>query len=40
MIALFPYIKKKKNYLGTEAINEDNLVCKALRIIKKNIKMK
>ena len=36
MIALFPYIeKKRKNYLGTEAINEDNLVCKALRIIKK-----
>ncbi len=39
MIALFPYIeKKRKNYLGTEAINEDNLVCKALRIIKKKYK--
>ena len=36
MIALFPYTeKKKKNALGTEALNEDNLVCKALQLIKK-----
>ena len=27
MVALFPYTeKKRKNYLGTEALNEDNLV--------------
>ena len=36
MIALFPYTdKKKKNILGTEALNEDNLVCKAIQLIKK-----
>ena len=41
MIALFPYTdKKKKNLLGTEALNENNLVCKAIQLIKKNIKMK
>ena len=35
-VALFPYTeKKKKNYLGTEALNEDNLVCRAIRFIKK-----
>jgi len=39
MVALFPYTdKKKKNALGTEALNEDNLVCKALRSIKKRYK--
>ena len=39
MIALFPYIdKKKKNKLGTEALNENNLVCKALQAIKKKYK--
>ena len=36
MIALFPYTeKKKKNLMGTEALNEDNLVCKAIQLIKK-----
>ena len=36
MIALFPYTdKKKKNALGTEALNENNIVCKALQKIKK-----
>ena len=36
MIALFPYTeKKKKNNLGTEALNENNLVCRALKNIKK-----
>ena len=36
MVALFPYTNpRKKNYLGTESLNEDNLVCKALRSIKK-----
>lgn len=39
MIALFPYTsKKKKNSLGTEALNENNLVCKAIRTIKKRFK--
>ena len=39
MIALFPYTnKKKKNVLGTEALNENNLVCKALQLIKKRYK--
>ena len=36
MVALFPNEeKKKKNLLGTEALNENNLVCRALRLIKK-----
>ncbi len=39
MIALFPYTeKKKKNLLGTESLNEENLVCKALQLIKKRYK--
>ena len=39
MIALFPNTdKKKKNEFGTEALNEDNLVCRALQIIKKKYK--
>ena len=39
MIALFPHIERtKKNFLGTEALNEDNLVCKAIRLIKKRYK--
>jgi len=39
MVALFPYTKKnKKNALGTEALNEDNLVCKAVQLIKKKFK--
>ncbi len=39
MIALFPYTdSKKKNILGTEALNDDNLVCKAIRLIKKKYK--
>ena len=38
MVALFPYTdKKKKNPLGTEALNEDKLVCKAIQLIKKKI---
>ena len=40
MIALFPYTAKNKNDLGTEVLNEDNLVCKAIRFIKRNIEMK
>ena len=39
MIALFPYTeKKKKNDLGTEALNENNLVCRALQRIKNKYK--
>ena len=39
MVALFPYTeKKKKNNFGTEALNEDNLVCKAIQLIKKRYK--
>ena len=39
MIALFPQIaNSKKNAKGTEALNKNNLVCKALRLIKKNYK--
>ena len=39
MIALFPNTeKKRKNPLGLEALNEDNLVCKAIRQIKKKYK--
>ena len=36
MISLFPYIPhSKKNMNGTEALNINNLVCKALRLIKR-----
>ena len=36
MVALFPHTKKKlKDKYGTEALNEDNLVCKAIKYIKK-----
>ena len=39
MVALFPYTNKtKKNEIGSEALNEDNLVCKAIRYIKKRYK--
>ena len=39
MVALFPYTeKRKKNNLGTEALNENNLVCKAIQLIKKKYK--
>ncbi len=39
MVALFPYTKKtNKNNFGTEALNEDNLVCKAIQYIKKRYK--
>ena len=36
MVALFPYTKQKnKSPLGNEALNEENLVCKATSFIKK-----
>ena len=39
MVALFPNTNKtKKNAIGTEALNEDNLVCKAIQYIKKRYK--
>ena len=39
MIALFPFTQSnKKNFLGTEALNENNLVCKAIQQIKKKYK--
>ena len=39
MVALFPHTEiKKKNSLGSEALNEDNLVCRAIQLIKKKFK--
>ena len=39
MIALFPFINKKlKNKFGSEALNENNLVCQAIKYIKKKYK--
>ena len=37
LVAIFPYTpNKKKNSIGSEALNEDNLVCKTIRKIKKS----
>ena len=39
MVALFPHTEiRKKNSLGSEALNEDNLVCRAIQLIKKKFK--
>ena len=39
MVALFPHTRKnKKDALGSEALNEDNLVCKAIKFIKQRYK--
>tara|TARA_B100000579_G_C22720810_1_gene799285 strand:- start:114 stop:1109 length:996 start_codon:yes stop_codon:yes gene_type:complete len=39
MVALFPYTNPKfKDKIGSEALNENNLVCKAIRYIKKKYK--
>jgi len=39
MIALFPCVdNSKKNLRGSEALNKNNIVCKALKLIKKNYK--
>ena len=36
MVALFPYVKSNlKNSYGLESINENNLICRAIRLIKK-----
>ncbi len=41
MVALFPFTKTGlKNNLGSEALNQDNLVCKAIQFIKKKYKNK
>ena len=41
MIAIFPYTNPKlKNNYGSEALNENNLVCRAIRYIKKRYKNK
>tara|TARA_A100000164_G_scaffold371587_1_gene399491 strand:- start:26 stop:1018 length:993 start_codon:yes stop_codon:yes gene_type:complete len=41
MISLFPHTNKElKNLNGTEALNENNLVCKGIRYIKKRYKNK
>ncbi len=41
MIALFPYVKKKlKNSTASEAINKNNLICRATKKIKKKFKNK
>ena len=38
-VALFPYIDKKlKNEIGSEALNENNLMCRAIKFIKKKYK--
>jgi porphobilinogen synthase len=38
MVALFPSTpNKKKDKYGNEALNENNLVCKAIRYIKRKI---
>ena len=39
MIALFPNISiSKKNNKGSEALNKNNIICRALKLIKKNYK--
>ena len=39
MVALFPYTNSnKKNNIGSESLNENNLVCKAIKYIKKKYK--
>ena len=39
-MALFPSTpNNKKDKFGTEALNENNLVCKAIRFIKKDLKI-
>ena len=39
MIALFPYTNPKlKDYVGSESLNENSLVCQAIKYIKKKYK--
>ena len=40
MVALFPSTpNNKKDMFGTEALNENNLVCRAIRFIKKDLRI-
>ena len=40
MVALFPSTpNNKKDKFGTEALNENNLVCRAIRFIKKDLRI-
>ena len=40
MVALFPSTpNKKKDNFGIEALNENNLVCRAIRFIKKDLRI-
>ena len=40
LVALFPYISpSKKDIFGSEALNENNLICRALKTIKKNFEI-
>ena len=34
MVAIFPFTSRKKDNLGSEALNEDNLVCQSIKYIK------
>ena len=37
-VAIFPEVpEEKKDVFGKEALNENNIVCKAVRAIKKNV---
>ena len=39
LVALFPYTKlNKKNKYGTEALNENNLICRSVKTLKKEFK--
>ena len=41
LVAIFPYTNSNlKNNFGHEALNENNLVCRAIRLIKKKYKNK
>ena len=39
MVSLFPQTPYKKDLSGSEALNENNLVCRGIREIKKDIKV-
>ena len=39
MIAIFPHTDNKKDSKGTEALNENNLVCKSIIKIKTNLRI-
>ena len=40
LVALFPYTENsKKDKFGSEALNENNLICKSIKYIKRRSKM-